>query len=74
LAHNKRKTIKFDGLFMFSRTFEYPGQKCGIYEVRIYDYPLADDMIKKVMASPSGMAVEPNGKLANTWGQLKSER
>ena len=43
-------------------------------EVRIYDYPVTEDLIKKVMASPSGMAVEPNGKLANTWGQLKSER
>ena len=43
-------------------------------EVRIYDYPVTEDLIKKVMASPSGMAVKPNGKLANTWGQLKSER
>jgi len=40
-------------------------------DVRIYDYAVADDLIKKNMASPSGAAVESNGKLAATWGELK---
>ena len=40
-------------------------------DVRIYDYAVADDLIKKNMASPSGLAVGSNGKLAATWGELK---
>ncbi|MEK7398279.1 MAG: LamG domain-containing protein [Candidatus Poribacteria bacterium] len=43
-------------------------------DVRIYDYAVADDLIKKNMASPSGLAVASNGKLATTWGEMKSGR
>jgi len=43
-------------------------------EVRIYDYPITEDLIKGAMTSPNFLAVESNSKLATTWGELKSER
>ena len=43
-----------------------------IDEVRIYDRELDEDEIAAVMKSES-FAVEPSGKLAVTWGQLKAK-
>jgi len=43
-------------------------------DVRIYDYAVSEDLIKKNMASPSGLAVTSNGKIAVAWGEMKSEK
>lgn len=42
-------------------------------EVRIYDYPVTEDLIKKAMAGPIGAAVEPSGKLSTTWASIKAK-
>ena len=44
----------------------------SIDEVRLYDRVLSEDEIAAVMESDS-LAVEPSGKLAVTWGQLKAK-
>ena len=45
-----------------------------IDEVRLYNVALSQEEIKKVMESEDGMAVGPSGKLAVTWGMIRTAR
>jgi len=55
-----------------SQTYGGPGAKFIIDELAVYDRPLDPDEILTVMDGGLATPVEPGGKLASTWGDVKS--